>query len=554
MAHHQDIELEIILGNKKPVLLYALLNDSTLIDKMDKERDFTFQLISPNLTSSSPTPYDDVGALTFVVAVIVVYGISMFLLLATLAKRKSQSTEQDKEVIEFLNKMEDARKEGMRQQLNITRLQWPGNSIILRSQNRTLSYLHPNSPEEKQSQTTNMSSHKSEVNAYENILSKNKRSNIGPAPVLHDADACMTTFDASETKIELQRYLKRERFSTPTILEAVWEEDYTDQPLRKPKQPFLDQQEQYILTPSLQGDAYYQQSFQRSNLNPTSHTQNLPNQQCLAADIEITSEPTSSVIPAEPMCKDRQLNWHHQDTDAYYEFRQDTPYHDKVVEQISNGKGNRHQLLHNEQQQHYDNNRYETCREIEHQQQFHKIDLKQKYTNKYEDLSAYSANISKQPEFTSAEATASDVYSGCFNMHDELTAGIPEQYLCNDEFKRSGDVGPYIELQPLDKASCILQNEEIKAEAMETEQSKNQIYELHCKDNFLKIKNCIIGYDSTVCDNIVYDSESLRVWSSADSLNDTLDKSVESIDSDSSNLFDVEKGSRDPLLEKILKN
>ena len=60
-------------------------------------------------SGSQDEDYDGPGALTFVVAVIVVYGISMFLLVATLLRRKSYHKSLDVEVDRYIKGMEAAR-------------------------------------------------------------------------------------------------------------------------------------------------------------------------------------------------------------------------------------------------------------------------------------------------------------------------------------------------------------------------------------------------------------------------------------------------------------
>ena len=53
--------------------------------------------------------YDSMGALTYVVAVIVVYGISMFLIVATYLRRKSAHKSLDGQVHSYIKGLEAAR-------------------------------------------------------------------------------------------------------------------------------------------------------------------------------------------------------------------------------------------------------------------------------------------------------------------------------------------------------------------------------------------------------------------------------------------------------------
>ena len=106
-----ELEIEITIDDDKhsSVILQSLLNNQDWKDTMYSDN--SEGIININILSSvdhSGTgetnrtfngsvylegvegiePYDNIGALSFVIVVIVVYGISMFLLLGTLARRK----------------------------------------------------------------------------------------------------------------------------------------------------------------------------------------------------------------------------------------------------------------------------------------------------------------------------------------------------------------------------------------------------------------------------------------------------------------------------------
>ena len=113
MANSGILRLDIILedGKNEPIILHAVLNKSGIADLGYEHELVNFNLSSfsevhtildtqTNTTQNSTVyfetgaapPYDNVGALTFVIVVILVYGISMFLLLGALAKRKSRTS------------------------------------------------------------------------------------------------------------------------------------------------------------------------------------------------------------------------------------------------------------------------------------------------------------------------------------------------------------------------------------------------------------------------------------------------------------------------------
>ena len=61
------------------------------------------------LSKLMPQDYDSMGALTYVVAVIVVYSISMFLIVATYLRRKSAHKSLDGQVHSYIKGLEAAR-------------------------------------------------------------------------------------------------------------------------------------------------------------------------------------------------------------------------------------------------------------------------------------------------------------------------------------------------------------------------------------------------------------------------------------------------------------
>ena len=102
-------------------------------------------------------------------------------------------------------------------------LQWPGNSIMLRSTTRKLSYLSDCSRSASESSTTptqtwgKAKARRSGVIALEHQrqVQNQQRTSVNK----------MYAPDSEERRAQLRRYMTRERFSTPTILEATWEQD-----------------------------------------------------------------------------------------------------------------------------------------------------------------------------------------------------------------------------------------------------------------------------------------------------------------------------------------
>lgn len=80
---------------------------------------------------SQPIRFDagPTGPLLYVVAVILVYGLSMFLIVGTLARKKSENKQMDQDFHAYIKGLEIARQEAKRDQVNQTRLKWPGNFV-----------------------------------------------------------------------------------------------------------------------------------------------------------------------------------------------------------------------------------------------------------------------------------------------------------------------------------------------------------------------------------------------------------------------------------------
>ena len=87
-------------------------------------------------TSRDTRTYDGRGALWFVVTVILIYGMSMFMIIVTLARRKSAHKNMDVEVDRYMKGLEGARKRAREESVLRMRLQWPGNYIGQRFTNR----------------------------------------------------------------------------------------------------------------------------------------------------------------------------------------------------------------------------------------------------------------------------------------------------------------------------------------------------------------------------------------------------------------------------------
>ena len=70
------------------------------------------------------------GPMLYVLSVIIVYGLSMFLLVGTLARRKSYHTQLDVEVGRYVKGLRAAREEARKTEVQRLRLNWPGNFIM----------------------------------------------------------------------------------------------------------------------------------------------------------------------------------------------------------------------------------------------------------------------------------------------------------------------------------------------------------------------------------------------------------------------------------------
>ena len=97
-----DTEVEFIFqkaGSNETLVLYGELEDM-------------FALPNGTEGAAGPqAPYDGTGALMFVVAVIVVYSLSMFFIVATLLRRKSSKKSLDGQVNQYIKGLEAAREQ-----------------------------------------------------------------------------------------------------------------------------------------------------------------------------------------------------------------------------------------------------------------------------------------------------------------------------------------------------------------------------------------------------------------------------------------------------------
>ena len=85
-----------------------------------------------NFTLNASDDYDDVGATSYVVVVMVVYAIVMFVLLGSVVKRKPHDRQLDVEIRNYKRGLDDARRRARQQSVLRTRLSYPGNFIGLR--------------------------------------------------------------------------------------------------------------------------------------------------------------------------------------------------------------------------------------------------------------------------------------------------------------------------------------------------------------------------------------------------------------------------------------
>ena len=73
--------------------------------------------------------YDKHGAMVFTVCVILVYSMSMILLLLAITRRRHHNKDHGVEIEKFLQELEEARQEAVREEVFRTVLRMPGNYI-----------------------------------------------------------------------------------------------------------------------------------------------------------------------------------------------------------------------------------------------------------------------------------------------------------------------------------------------------------------------------------------------------------------------------------------
>ena len=87
-------------------------------------------------------PYDSKGAMTYMFAVIFVYSISIFLLIAMLSRRKTSSMKLETEVSTYMKGLEYVDKQCKMDQVLYARFKIPGNFVGMRSDTRIARYMN----------------------------------------------------------------------------------------------------------------------------------------------------------------------------------------------------------------------------------------------------------------------------------------------------------------------------------------------------------------------------------------------------------------------------
>ena len=87
-------------------------------------------------------PYDSQGAMTYTFAVLLVYSISIFLLIATLSRRKTSSMKVETEVNTYMKGLEYVNKQCKMDQVLYARFRIPGNFVGMRSDTRRARYMN----------------------------------------------------------------------------------------------------------------------------------------------------------------------------------------------------------------------------------------------------------------------------------------------------------------------------------------------------------------------------------------------------------------------------
>ena len=85
--------------------------------------------------------YDGEGAMLYIVAVLVVYSLSIFILIGTVINKKSSSMETDSQIENFMKGLEYARQQHQQNQVVYARLKLPGNFVGMRSETRLPNYM-----------------------------------------------------------------------------------------------------------------------------------------------------------------------------------------------------------------------------------------------------------------------------------------------------------------------------------------------------------------------------------------------------------------------------
>lgn len=122
----------------------TLIVNDTAVAEVSLDPNCAANFTSPVGERNAREPYDSIGAISYVVIVMVVYGIAMFALLCSVVKRKPHDRQLDVEIRNYKRGLDEARRRSKQQGVLRTRLSWPGNFIGLRfSARRPCGYASP---------------------------------------------------------------------------------------------------------------------------------------------------------------------------------------------------------------------------------------------------------------------------------------------------------------------------------------------------------------------------------------------------------------------------
>ena len=116
------------------VFVDAKTNETILLEGILEPIRVPDHVLNPDIsmtTTEEPNVLEANGPLFYVVAVIIVYGLSMFALVGTLLRRKSRQKLLDQEVTRYMRGLKDVHETAKKESVQRTRIRWPGNFIPL---------------------------------------------------------------------------------------------------------------------------------------------------------------------------------------------------------------------------------------------------------------------------------------------------------------------------------------------------------------------------------------------------------------------------------------